>query len=80
MHEKACRTCSKIIFPLLTNQSIDCFTVVVSLTPCQAWFPYRCICRICRTKKINRTDTTLWKPPVHMFNTKETTDTTYRTR
>ena len=54
MHEKAYRTCSKIIFPHLTNQSIDCFTVVVSLTPCQAWFPYRCICRICRTKKIHR--------------------------
>ena len=28
----------------------------------KAWFPYRCIYRygICRTKKINRTDTTLW--------------------
>ena len=25
----------------------------------KAWFPYRCICRICRTKKIHRTDITL---------------------
>ena len=39
----------------------------------KAWFPYRCICR---TKKIHRTDTTLWKPPVQMLNAKETTDTT----
>ena len=39
----------------------------------RAWFPYRCICR---TKEIHRTDTTLWKPPVQMLNTKETTDTT----
>ena len=48
-----------------------------------AWFPYRCICRIClvcRTKKIHRTATTLWKPPVQMLNTKETTDTTCCTR
>ena len=22
----------------------------------KAWFPYRCICRVCRTKKIHRTD------------------------
>ena len=45
----------------------------------KAWFPYRCICRICRvcrTKKIHRTDITLWKPPVRMLNTKETTYTT----
>ena len=45
----------------------------------KAWFPYRCICRIrrvCRTKKIHRTDITLSKPPVQMLNTKETTDTT----
>ena len=41
----------------------------------KTWFPYRCICRICRTKKIHRTDITLWKPPVQMLNTKETTDT-----
>ena len=41
---------------------------------------YRCICRICRTKKIHRTDITLWKPPVQMLNTKETTDTTCCTR
>ena len=34
MHQKAWRTCSTIIFLHLTNQSIDCFTVVVSLTPC----------------------------------------------
>ena len=46
----------------------------------KAWFPYRCICRVCRTKKIHRTDTTLWKPPVQMLNTKETTDTTCCTR
>ena len=49
----------------------------------KAWFPYRCICRICRvcrTKKIHRTDITLWKPPVQMLNTKETTDTTCCTR
>ena len=38
----------------------------------KAWFPYRCICR---SKKIHRTDKTLWKPPVQMLNTKETTDT-----
>ena len=38
----------------------------------KAWFPYRCICRVCRTKKIHRTDTTLWKPPVQMLNTTET--------
>ena len=42
----------------------------------KAWFPYRCICRVCRTKKIHRTDTSLWKPPVQMLNAKETTDTT----
>ena len=45
----------------------------------KAWFPYRCFCRICcvcRTKKIHRKDTTLWKPPVQMLNTTETTDTT----
>ena len=48
--------------------------------PFEAWFPYRCICRICRTKKIHRTDKTLWKPPVQMLNTKETTDTTCCTR
>ena len=42
--------------------------------------PYRCICRVCRTKNIHRTDTTLWKPPVQMLNTKETTDTTCCTR
>ena len=49
----------------------------------KAWFPYRCICRICRvcrTKKIHRTDITLWKPPVQMLNRKETTDTTFCTR
>ena len=45
-------------------------------SPHKAWFPYRCICRVCRTKKIHRTDTALWKPPVQMLNTKETTDTT----
>ena len=45
----------------------------------KAWFPYRCICRVRRTKKIHRTDITLWKPPVQMLNTKETTDTTCRT-
>ena len=45
----------------------------------KAWFPYR-ICRVCRTKKIHRTDITLWKPPVQMLNTKETTDTTCCTR
>ena len=47
------------------------------------WFPYRCICRICRvcrTKKIHSTDSTLWKPPVQMLNAKETTDTTCCTR
>ena len=42
----------------------------------KAWFPYSCICRVCRTKKIHRTDTTLWKPPVQMLNTTETRDTT----
>ena len=47
---------------------------------CKAWFPYRCICRVCSTKKIHRTDITLWKPPVQMLNTKETTDTTRCTR
>ena len=46
----------------------------------KAWFPYRCICRVCRTKKIHRTDTTLWKPPVQMLNTTETSDTTCCTR
>ena len=46
----------------------------------KAWFPYRCICRVCRTKKIHRTATTLWKPPVQMLNSKETTDTTCCTR
>ena len=49
----------------------------------KAWFPYRCICRICRvcrTKKNHRTVITLWKPPVQMLNTKETTDTTCCTR
>ena len=33
-----------------------------------------------RTKKIHRTDITLWKPPVQMLNTKETTNTTCCTR
>ena len=49
----------------------------------KARFPYLCICRICRvcrTKKIHRTDITLWKPPVQMLNTKETTDKTCCTR
>ena len=46
----------------------------------KAWFPYRCICRVCRTKKIHRTATTLWKPPVQMLNTKETVDATFCTR
>ena len=46
----------------------------------KAWFPYRCICRVSRTKKIHRTDITLWKPPVQMLNTKEMTDTTCCTR
>ena len=48
-----------------------------------AWCPYCCIYRIgrvCRTKKIHRTDKTLWKPPVQMLNTKEMTDTTCCTR
>ena len=56
-----------------------CTCVRMSLGCSKAWFPYRCICRICRvysTKKIHRTDITLWKPPVQMLNTKETTDTT----
>ena len=50
---------------------------------CKAWFPHRCICRICRvsrTKKIHRKDITLWKPPVQMLNTKEMTDITCRAR
>ena len=52
----------------------------------EAWFPCCCICCICCvccvccTKKIHRTDTTLWKPPVQMLNTTETTDTTCWTR
>ena len=46
----------------------------------KAWFPYRCICRVSRTKKIHRTDITLWKPPVQILNTKEMTDTTCCTR
>ena len=33
-----------------------------------------------RTKKIHRTDITLWKPPVQMLNTKEATNTTCCTR
>ena len=37
-------------------------------------------CRVYSTKKIHRTDITLWKPPVQMLNTKETTDTTCCTR
>ena len=32
------------------------------------------------SKKILRTDKTLWKPPVQMLNTKEMTDTTFCTR
>ena len=31
-------------------------------------------------KKIHRTATILWKPPVQMLNTKETADTTFCTR
>ena len=31
--------------------SLSCDTIRV-----KAWFPYRCICRVCRTKKIHRTD------------------------
>jgi len=27
-----------------------------SLDSCKAWFPYRCICRVCHRKKIHRTD------------------------
>ena len=46
-------------------------------TALKAWFPYR---SICRTKKIHRTDTTLWKPPVQLLNTIEMTDTTCCTR
>ena len=60
-----------------------CFSVLHKLEFCKAdkvWFPYRRICRVCRTKKIHRTDITLWKPPVQMLNTKETTDTTCCTR
>ena len=30
-------------------------------------------------EKIHKTDITLWKPPVQMSNTKETTDATYCT-
>ena len=51
-----------------------------SLKLSKAWFPYRCICRVCRTKKIHRTDITSWKPPIQMLNTKETTDSTCCTR
>ena len=35
---------------------------------------------VCRTKKIHRTETTLWKPPVQMLNTTEMRDTTCCTR
>ena len=45
----------------------------------KAWFPYSCICRICRfclIKKILTTDTTIWKPHTQPPNTTDTTDTT----
>ena len=64
----------------LVQQVVSVVSVVLSSCTGgfhKAWFPYRCICR---TKKIHRTDTTLWKPPVQMLNTKETTDTTFCTR
>ena len=66
----------------MTKQNkTKCMTIEFKLS--KAWFPYRCICRICRvsrTKKIHRTAKTLWKPPLQMLNTKEMTDTTFCTR
>ena len=45
----------------------------------KAWFPYSCICRICRfclIKKILTTDKTIWKPHTQPPNTTDTPDTT----
>ena len=64
----------------LSNMQICRVLLPASSWLLEAWFPYRCICRICRvchTKKIHWTDITLWKPPVQMLNRKETTDTTF---
>ena len=58
LHQKACRTCSTNI--LVLNQSYHWFVALALplafLKFLKAWFPYRCICRVCRTKKIHRTD------------------------
>ena len=62
----------------LENDDVTCNPRISCAT--KPWFPYRCICRISRTKKIHRTDITLWKPPVQMLNTKEMADTTFCTR
>ena len=48
-----CRT--EIARPKGTVVSIS----MSSLRGAKAWFPYRCICRVCRTKKVHRTATTL---------------------
>ena len=68
---------------MLGLEHIITFCNMVASIQRKAWFPYRCICRICRvcrTKKIHRTDITLWKPPVQILDTKETTHTTFCTR
>ena len=76
-------TCVLLVFFMQPIKFLICGVVVtVDDVDAKAWGPYR-ICRIClvsRTKKIHRTDITLWKPPVQMLNTKETTDKTCCTR
>ena len=70
--------CGRLLGDYVANQIAR--TKMLVATAFKAWFPYSCICRVCRSKKIHRTTTTLRKPPIQMLNTKETTDTTCCTR
>ena len=51
---KAVSDTLKTIWFILLNKN-DC-SLKTNKRELKAWFPYRCICRICRTKKIHRTD------------------------
>ena len=63
---------------------VYCLADVSSVSPsseqtAKAWFPYSCICRICRfclIKRVVKIDTTIWKPHAQLPNTTDTTDTT----
>ena len=68
--------------PILSWRDADSFGLNLD-SDSKAWFPYSCICRICRfclIKKILTIDTTIWKPNRQPPNTTDTTDTTCCTR